>query len=200
MKTHNPFFIPAFILSLLPVIRLIWLGINNQLSANPIEFITRSTGTWALVLLCITLTISPFHHFFRTPHLLQLRRTFGLFSFFYAGLHVLTWVGLDHQGDWVEIVKDLSKRTYLTIGLFAFILLIPLAVTSNKFSQSILRRSWKKLHRLIYLIAILVILHYWRHKAGKNDYETVAIYSVVVFSLLAWRLVAYVRHLRKSMN
>ena len=200
MKTRNPFFITAFILSLLPVIRLIWLGINDQLSANPIEFITRSTGTWALVLLCITLTISPFHHFFRTPQLLQLRRTFGLFSFFYAGLHVLTWVGLDHQGDWVEIVKDLSKRTYLTIGLFAFILLIPLAVTSNKFSQSILRRSWKKLHRLIYLIAILVILHYWRHKAGKNDYETVAIYSVVVFSLLAWRLVGYVQHLRKSMN
>lgn len=193
MKPRNPFSIPVFIVCLLPLARLIYLGFENQLTANPIEFITRSTGTWALVFLCVTLTISPIHHYLPRFRLIQLRRMFGLFVFFYACLHVFTWIGIDHQGDWSAIVNDLMKRTYLTIGLIAFLLLMPLAITSNKYSQSKLGRSWKSLHRIIYLIAMLAILHYWRHKAGKNDYEVVAIYSAVVIALLAWRVGHYWR-------
>jgi sulfoxide reductase heme-binding subunit YedZ len=113
---------------------------------------------------------------------------FGLFCFFYASLHFSIWIGLDHQGDWVAIGKDFIKRTYITMGLTSFILLIPLALTSNTWSQKRLGYYWGKLHRLIYLIAITVLLHYWWHKAGKNDYQTVLIYIAIIACLLTWRI------------
>ena len=177
----------------MPALRLIWLGLENQLTANPVEFITRSTGSWALIFLCLTLAVSPIHHYFPNFRLLQLRRTLGLFSFFYACLHFLTWLGLDLQGDWGQIINDLVKRTYLTIGLLTFVLLIPLAITSNKYFQNKLGRSWKKLHRLVYVIAILAIIHYWRHKVGKNNYETVLIYAGIISILLVWRLIYFLK-------
>lgn len=119
----------------------------------------------------------------------------GLFAFFYALLHVMTWIGIDHQGDWISITNDLIKRTYLTIGLFTFALLLPLALTSNKFSQIKLGRKWKKLHRLVYIAAIFAILHYWLHKTGKNDFQTVSIYALVVGILLGWRVLFTLRKL-----
>lgn len=196
LKQNNPLFLPVFIAALLPLGRLAWLGFQNELTANPIEFITRSTGTWSLIFLCITLSLTPIHSYFRAPRLLQLRRTLGLFSFFYACLHFSTWLALDHQFDWHEITKDLLKRTYLTIGLITFALFIPLAITSNKYSQTKLGRAWKRLHRITYIVAILALLHYWRHKAGKNDYEMVAIYSMIVIALLGWRVNNYLRKFR----
>jgi len=185
-----------FIISLLPFIRLIWQGYRGELGANPIEFITRSTGTWALAFLCITLTISPLQYFFKQLQLIRFRRMLGLFAFFYAFLHVMTWIGIDHQGNWVSITNDLIKRAYLTIGLLTFALLLPLALTSNKFSQRRLGRKWKKLHRLIYAVAILAILHYWLHKAGKNDFQTVSIYALVVGILLGWRVLFTLKKLK----
>jgi sulfoxide reductase heme-binding subunit YedZ len=180
-----------FLLSLIPLARLIWLGWLNQLTANPIEFLTRSTGTWALVFLCITLAVTPIRKITGAHWIVRYRRMFGLFCFFYASLHFLIWIGLDHQGDWNAIGKDFVKRTYITLGLATFLLLIPLALTSNSVLQKRLGHYWGKLHRLIYLIAILALLHYWWHKSGKNDYQTVSIYALVITILLSWRIEHY---------
>lgn len=183
----------VFLLSLIPLFRLFWFGWTNQLTANPIEFLTRSTGTWALVFLCITLAITPLRHITGWHHLVRLRRMLGLFCFFYASLHFLIWIGLDHQGDWTAIGKDFVKRTYITMGLATFTLLIPLALTSNTWSQKKLGHYWGKLHRIIYLIAIFALLHYWWHKSGKNDYQTVSIYIAVLACLLGWRILRQLR-------
>jgi sulfoxide reductase heme-binding subunit YedZ len=117
----------------------------------------------------------------------------GLFCFFYASLHFLIWIGLDHQGDWTAIGKDFVKRTFITMGLATFTLLIPLALTSNTWSQKKLGHYWGKLHRIIYLIAIFALLHYWWHKSGKNDYQAVSIYIAVIACLLGWRILRRLR-------
>jgi sulfoxide reductase heme-binding subunit YedZ len=178
----------VFLLSISPLIRLIWFGVNNQLSANPIEFITRFTGTWAIVFLCLTLTITPLRVTTGWNVLIKYRRMLGLFCFFYACLHFSTWLFLDQQLDFSAIYQDFYKRTFITLGLAGFILLIPLAVTSTKSLQRKLGRSWAKLHSLIYLIAILVILHYYVHKAAKNNFGEVIIYIIILGALLAWRI------------
>ncbi len=180
----------AFIVSLglLPLLRLVILGYEGDLTANPIEFITRSTGTWALVFLCITLAVTPLRKITGLSQLLKYRRTFGLFVFFYASLHFSIWFWLDHDLSFTEMINDVIKRPFITMGFSAFVLLVPLAITSNDWAMRKLKRSWSKLHRLVYLIAILVILHYFWHKSGKNDFQTVGIYAAIIFSLLAYRL------------
>ncbi len=180
----------AFIVSLglLPLLRLVILGYEGDLTANPIEFITRSTGTWALVFLCITLAVTPLRKITGLSQLLKYRRTFGLFVFFYALLHFSIWFWLDHDLSFSEMINDVIKRPFITMGFSAFVLLVPLAITSNDWAMRKLKRSWSKLHRLVYLIAILVILHYFWHKSGKNDFQTVGIYAAIIFSLLAYRL------------
>ena len=177
-----------FLLALLPLDRLIWLGLTDQLGANPIEFITRSTGTWALVLLCITLAMTPLRLLTGSPRPIQYRRMLGLFCFFYASIHFLIWLWLDQNFDLVAMWKDVIKRPYITMGFISFVLLIPLALSSNRWSQRKLGRRWAQLHRFIYLIACTVILHYWWHKAGENDLDTVFIYAVVVAILLGCRI------------
>ena len=181
----------VFALSLLPLLRLIWLGTHNQLSANPVEFITRFTGTWGIVFLCLTLAITPLRIATSWNFLLKFRRMLGLFCFFYACLHFLTWFVIDQQFDIQAIYQDFYKRTFITLGLFAFILLIPLAITSTKGMQKKLGRSWVKLHSLIYLIAILVMLHYYVHKAAKNNFGEVRVYIAILSLLLAWRLIRW---------
>ncbi len=180
----------AFIISLglLPLLRLVILGYQGDLTANPIEFITRSTGTWALVFLCITLAVTPLRKITGLSQLLKYRRTFGLFVFFYASLHFSIWFWLDHDLSFSEMINDVIKRPLITRGFSAFVLLVPLALTFNDWVVLKLKRSWSKLHRLVYLIAILVILHYFWHKSGKNDFQTVGIYAAIIFSLLAYRL------------
>ena len=175
-------------LGLLPILRLVILGYQGDLTANPIEFITRSTGTWALVFLCITLAVTPLRKITGLSQLLKYRRTFGLFVFFYASLHFSIWFWLDHDLNFSEMINDVIKRPFITMGFSAFVLLVPLAITSNDWAVRKLKRSWSKLHRLVYLIAILVILHYFWHKSGKNDFQTVGIYAAIIFSLLAYRL------------
>ena len=181
----------VFLLSLSPLLRLIWFATHNQLSANPIEFITRFTGTWAIVFLCLTLTVTPLRITTGWNIVQKYRRMLGLFCFFYACLHFLTWFVIDQQLDMNAIYQDFYKRTYITLGLLAFILLIPLAITSTKGLQKKLGRSWAKLHSFIYLIAIFVMLHYYLHKAAKNNFGEVRIYIAILSLLLAWRVVRW---------
>lgn len=177
-----------FILSLLPLARLVWLGMHDGLGANPVEWITRSTGTWALVFLCVTLAMSPLRLLTGSTMWIKMRRMFGLFCFFYALLHFLIWIWLDQNFDIYAMVKDIMDRPFITMGFISFVLLIPLALTSNQQSLRSLGKNWSLLHRLIYIIACTVIAHYWWHKAGKNDLETVSIYAVIILLLLAFRI------------
>lgn len=177
-----------FFISLGPLARLIWLGTNGGLSANPVEFITRSTGTWALVFLCITLAMTPLRLLMKSAVWIKLRRMFGLFSFFYAVLHFTIWLWLDQNFDLVEMFKDVLERPFITMGFTAFMLMVPLAITSNRWSQHLLGRRWSVLHKLIYAIACAAILHYWWHKSGKNDFQTVSIYAGVLIFLLCFRI------------
>jgi methionine sulfoxide reductase heme-binding subunit len=178
----------VFLLALLPIARLIWLGIAEDLGANPIEFITRSMGTWTLVFLCLSLAMTPARLISGWTGFIHLRRMLGLFCFFYATVHFLIWLWLDHNFSLGAMWQDVLERPYITFGFLAFVLLIPLALTSNRWAQRKLGRRWSHLHRLIYAIAILAILHYWWHKAGKSDYETVSIYLGVIAVLLLLRL------------
>ena len=177
-----------FFLSLLPLIRLIWLGMHDELGANPVELITRSTGTWALVFLCITLAMTPLRLLTASTVWIKLRRMFGLFCFFYALLHFLIWIWLDQNFDLQAMVKDVIDRPFITMGFISFVFLIPLALTSNQWSVRSLGKNWNLLHRLIYIIACTAIVHYWWHKAGKNDLETVSIYGFIILVLLAFRI------------
>ena len=186
------------VLGMIPMTRLLVLGNLNQLSANPIEFITRSTGTWALVFLCITLTISPLRTILKWNGIVRFRRTLGLIAFFYASLHFFIWIYLDHQLNWEEILKDFYKRTYILFGLIAFLIMSLLAMTSNQWSIQMLKQKWSSLHKLIYPLSILALLHYWIHKAAKNDFGTVSIYATVVLSLLLFRSYKFLKRRYQS--
>jgi len=177
-----------FILSLLPLIRLVWLGMHDDLGANPVEFITRSTGTWALVFLCITLAMTPLRLLTGSTMWIKMRRMFGLFCFFYALLHFLIWIWLDQNFDVPAMIKDVVDRPFITMGFISFVFLIPLALTSNQWSLRSLGKNWGLLHKLVYIIAFTAIAHYWWHKAGKNDFGTVSIYGLVIMLLLVFRI------------
>lgn len=175
-----------FILGLLPLLRLLWLGFNDDLGANPVEFIEHSTGTWALVSLLLSLTITPAKQLLGWPWLLLYRRMLGLYMFFYACLHFLTYLWLDHWFDWSEIISDISKHPYVLVGFTALMLSLPLALTSNQYMMRKLKRRWKTLHQLVYPIAILVILHYWW--LVKQDITEPALYALALALLLLTRI------------
>lgn len=178
-----------FALALVPLLRLFYLGASGGLGANPVEFVTRSLGTWALVLLCATLAITPLRQLTGWAWSVRLRRMAGLFCFFYALLHVSAYVALDHWFDLAAIGADIVKRPYITAGFAAFVMLVPLAVTStNAMVKRLGARNWQRLHKLVYLIALAAILHYWWQKAAKNDVGEPTIYAIIVGGLLGVRL------------
>jgi len=144
-----------FAVCLLPLARLFVLGSGGGLGANPIEFITHSTGTWTLVGLLVTLSVTPLRRLTGRADLIRYRRMLGLFAFFYAILHFVTYLWLDQFFDFASIAKDIVKRPFITVGFAAFVLLIPLAVTSTRVMMRRLGRRWQPLHRLVYLIALL---------------------------------------------
>ncbi|MPW22876.1 protein-methionine-sulfoxide reductase heme-binding subunit MsrQ [Paraburkholderia sp. CNPSo 3157] len=185
--------IAVFVAALYPFARIMLFGFTDRLGANPIEFITRSTGLWTLVFICITLAVTPLRKLTGWNALLRFRRMVGLYAFFYAALHFTTYFWFDKWFDLAEIVKDIGKRPFITVGFAAFVLLIPLAVTSPKAMVRKLGRRWQTLHRAIYLIAALAILHFWWMKAGKHDLILPKIYGVIVIALLGWRLLAWAR-------
>lgn len=179
----------VFLASLVPLGRLAWKAYNSALGANPIQVITWSTGTWTLVFLMLTLSITPLRKLTRQYWLIQFRRMLGLFAFFYGLLHFLTYIWLDQFFDWQSVTKDVLKRPFITIGFTAFVLMIPLALTSTQRAIRWLGKKWQPLHRLIYAAAIAGVIHYiW---LVKLDLRKPLIYAAILGALLLYRLVVW---------
>jgi methionine sulfoxide reductase heme-binding subunit len=189
----------VFLVCLIPFDVLLWRAFHNGLAgfpdnmdfgANPIEFITHATGDWTIRFLVITLAVTPLRKILRLPQLIRFRRMLGLFAFFYAFLHFSTWIGLDHFFAWSEMWKDVLKRRFITAGFSAFVLMIPLAITST---AGMIRRlggkRWQMLHRAIYASAILGVIHYYW--LVKSDERKPLLYASLVAILLAYRLGAW---------
>lgn len=175
----------VFILALLPVVLLSRNFYLDELGANPFEVFTRSTGEWTLRFLLLTLAMTPLRQLTGSAWPLRLRRMLGLFTFFYVCVHLLTYIWLDHFFDWDEILTDIVKRPYITIGMLAFTLLLPLAMTSTKKMMKRLGKRWKSLHKLIYLIAVLGALHFLL--LVKADLREPIIYAFILFTLFLVR-------------
>lgn len=174
-----------FLLGMVPFMTLVWGTFNDALGVNPVETLTHETGDWTLRLLLLTLAITPLRQITGHTWLVKLRRMSGLFAFFYACLHFTTYIWLDQFFDWMEILVDIPKRPFITVGFAAFVLLVPLALTSTKSMMRRLKKNWAKLHRLIYVIAVLGVLHFlWVVKA---DTLEPMIYAGILLLLLGYR-------------
>ena len=176
-----------FVSALLPLLINVWLAAQDRLGANPIESLTRSSGDWTLYFLTLTLAITPLRRLSGQHWLQALRRMLGLFAFFYACLHFTTFIWFDHFFDLAEIGRDVWKRPFITIGFAALLLLIPLAVTSTDAMQRRLGRRWSQLHRLVYGVALLALLHFWWMRAGKQNFAEPILMGVIIMILLAAR-------------
>ena len=175
-----------FILSTIPFLFLTYKIFFNKLGPEPVKEITHFTGEWTLIFICLTLSMSPLQKFTNLNYWIKIRRMLGLFVFFYASLHLLTYVGVDHRFNWQPIFDDVVKKKYIFVGFAAWILLIPLTITSSKKMVLLLKQNWKKLHRLIYVIAILGSLHFiW---LSKTIYFKPLIYFVLITFLLILRI------------
>jgi sulfoxide reductase heme-binding subunit YedZ len=174
-----------FTVCLVPFITLVIGAVNNTLGTNPVETMTHETGEWTLRFLLLTLLITPLRRLSGKSWLIKLRRMLGLYAFFYACLHFITYIWFDQYFDWMEVVRDIPKRPFITVGFTAFVLLIPLAVTSNNKMIRLLKKNWVKLHKLVYVIAVLGVLHFlWLVKA---DTLEPLIYASILLILLGYR-------------
>ncbi len=184
--------VACFFGALLPPISLGWQAFHGGLGANPIEIITHSTGQWTLIFLLLTLSITPLRRITRQYWLIGLRRMIGLFAFFYATLHFTTYIWLDKFFDTHEIVKDIYKRPFITVGFAAFTLLVPLALTSTTWSiRKLGGKNWQRLHRLIYVSAILGVIHFiWLVKADKRQPYAYGFGLAVLLGYRVWMWVA----------
>lgn len=178
---------PLFIACLMPLAYYAWSAQADALGANPIEAVTRGLGTWALNFLLLTLTVTPLRKYSGWAWLGRLRRMLGLFVFFYAALHLGTYLWFDQFFDWQAIAKDILKRPFITVGMISFALLLPLAATSNAFAiRKLGGRRWQELHRSVYLIGLLAVLHYaWMVKA---DISRPLLYACLLGVLLGLRV------------
>ena len=178
-----------FALCLLPLGWLVYRVLLDQLGANPQEAVIRATGDWALRFLVIVLAVTPLRVIARLPALARFRRMLGLNMYFYALLHFLSYSGFDMGFDVADIVQDIIKRPFILVGSLALLLLTPLAATSfNAAIRSLGAKRWQRLHRLVYAVAGLAILHFFWMRAGKNDFAEVAVYAALLALLLGWRL------------
>lgn len=188
----------VFLLCLLPFAWLVYGAFTDGLGANPAEYLIRSTGDWTLRFLCIVLAVTPVRVTTGLNALARYRRMLGLFAYFYVVVHLLSYGWFDMGFDLGEIVKDIAKRNFILVGFAAFVLLTPLAATSfNRAIKAMGARRWQRLHKLIYLIAGLGLLHFFWMRAGKNNFNEVFVYAGIMGVLLAWR-VWY--HLRSRKN
>ena len=175
-----------FILSLWPLLSISINIFQDTLGANPIEFIERHFGKWTLIFLCLTLSMTPIRRITNISQWILYRRMLGLFVFFYASIHLLCYIALDYHFDWVDIKNDILKHRYVLVGFLAWLLLLPLAITSSDKMIRKLKANWKLLHRLIYVIAILGVLHFiW---LVKKDITEPLIYVAIVSILFILRL------------
>lgn len=181
-----------FFLSLMPVTWLVYALFTNQLGANPIELITRDLGDWAMRFLWLTLLVTPLRHFTGWNKLVTVRRMLGLYVFFYAALHVLMYLWLDQFFEWNEILKDIIKRPFITIGFFTFTALIPLVITSNnRMIKRLGGKRWKRLHQISYVIAAATAVHFYM--MVKQDKLEPLIYIGILAVLLGYRLWRYIQ-------
>ena len=174
---------------MLPMLWLFYAAATDQLGANPAEALSRSTGELTLRFLCMVLAISPLRVVFGLSALARFRRMLGLFVYAYVCLHLLSYAWFDMGFDPMDMARDIAKRPFILVGFIAFLLLTPLALTSfNRAIKAMGARRWQQLHRAVYLVAGLAILHFFWMRAGKNDFGEVLLYAVILGALLAWRL------------
>ena len=190
----------VFLLCLLPFLWLAWnvlqaqLGNANVLGANPAEHLIRATGDWTLRFICIVLAVTPLRTLTNTPGLARFRRMLGLFVYFYVVVHLLSYSGFDMGFDVGDIANDIAKRPFILVGFSAFVLLTPLAATSfNRAIKAMGVKRWQTLHKLVYGIAGLGLLHFFWMRAGKNNFAEVAVYAAIIAVLLGWRVVQYLK-------
>ncbi len=193
----NQFLKPVvFLLCLLPLLLVVWNGFNNNLGVNPAESILDTMGNWGIYFLLITLSVTPIRKLTGWGGVIRLRRMFGLFAFFYACLHLLSYIWFDQYFDWNEIVNDIIKRPFITLGFLTFLLLIPLVITSTNKMMLRLKKNWKKLHLLVYPIAVFATIHFFL--MTRADFRHPLLIAGILSLLLGYRLYFY--YLRKRSN
>lgn len=184
----------VFLLCLLPFVGLVYGAFTDGLGANPAEHLVRATGEWTLRFICTVLAITPLRTLTSTPGLARFRRMLGLYVYFYVVLHLLSYSWFDMGFDVPEIAKDIAKRPFILVGFLAFVLLTPLAATSfNRAIKAMGAKRWQTLHKLVYAIAGLGLLHFFWMRAGKNNFAEVAVYAAIIAVLLGWRVLQYVK-------
>ena len=190
------------LLALTPAAILAWqiraeaLTGSGGLGADPVAEIEHRLGLWALRLLMLALAITPLRQLTHQPVLIRFRRMLGLYAFFYATLHFAAYLVLDLRGYWSQVFEEIAKRPYITVGFTAWLLLVPLAVTSTQAAIRRLGRNWARLHRLVYAVGVLAVLHFWW--LVKSDEREPALYAAILAVLLGWRLVKHLRDRRTS--
>ncbi|HET7792408.1 MAG TPA: protein-methionine-sulfoxide reductase heme-binding subunit MsrQ [Rhizobacter sp.] len=188
-----------FVLCLLPFAWLFYGAAANTLGANPAEALIRATGDWTLRFLCFTLAVTPLRVMSGQPALARFRRMLGLFTFFYVVLHFLSYAWLDMGFDLQTIAKDIPKRTFALVGFVAFVLMVPLAATSfNRAIKALGAKRWQTLHKLVYAVVLLGLLHFFWMKAAKNNFGEWSIYAAIVAALLGWRVWQAVRSQKRG--
>ena len=176
-------------LGLLPLAWLVWRTLADQLGANPAETLIRATGDWTLRGLCLTLAVTPLRVQLGWPELLRFRRLLGLLTFAYGSLHLLGYAWFDMGLDWADIVRDIPKRPFVLVGALALLLMTLMALTSwNGAIRRLGARRWQALHRSVYAVAVLAILHFWWMRAGKHNFNEVWVYGLILAALLGWRV------------
>jgi len=199
MAKRSPWLHPAakpllFLACLLPFAQLLWGAIANTLGANPAEALIRGLGDWALRFICLTLAVTPLRQLAGQPALARFRRMLGLYAFFYACLHLLAYGWLDMGLNFGDIARDIAKRPFILMGFTAWLLLLPLAATSfNRAIKALGAKRWQALHRLIYLLSLIGLLHFIWMRAGKHNFAEPALYGLILALLLGWRAVQALR-------
>lgn len=183
-----------FVLCLLPFIWLFYSALTNQLGANPAEALIRATGDWTLRFICLVLAVTPLRTISNTPALARFRRMLGLFVYFYVVVHLLSYSWFDMGFELADIAKDIAKRPFILVGFAAFVLLIPLAATSfNAAIKAMGAKRWQTLHKLVYVIAGLGLLHFFWMRSGKNNFLEVFVYAAIIAALLGWRVKQFLK-------
>ena len=184
----------VFGLMLLPFCWLLYATLTNQLGANPAEALIRASGDWTLRAHCLVLAVTPLRIITATPALARLRRMLGLFVYFYLIVHLLSYSGFDMAFELTDIARDIAKRPFILVGFSAFVLLTALAATSsNRVIRLLGGKRWQRLHRLVYLVAGLALLHFFWMRAGKHNFAEVLVYAAILGLLLGWRVVRFVK-------
>jgi sulfoxide reductase heme-binding subunit YedZ len=182
------------LIGLMPLAWLVWQTLHDQLGANPAEALIRATGDWTLRGLCVVLAVTPLRTWLGWPELVRFRRLLGLLVFFYASLHMLSYAWFDMGFDLADTLQDIVKRPFIGLGFSGFVILLALAATSfNRAMRWLGGKRWQMLHRGVYLVAVLAVLHFWWMRAGKQDFDEVLVYAAILGVLLGWRLLRVLR-------